>query len=402
MNIEEVSKTINYLLDNNLRLIEKGQDKIAINIVGPCGCGKSSIIKQIAEQRGAGYTRLNLSELEEIGDLCGVPVKEYIMHKNGEEKWISEKLIDRYINMGWELCEHCEPRMSYAIPSWVPNDPDQEYILNIDDYSRGSSLFMQAIMSLIQFGEYVSWKLPKKCHVLLSSNPDDGSYSVTSLDPAQKSRLINFDVEFDAKVFGKWCDKVGMRDELINFMLLNPEIFDKSAVINARTYTMFANAISGIDNYDTPENLSLISLIAKGCFGDDNEVVSNLFITFIHNHLDKLITPEEILKGEWDKVHKQLKENVYTGTQYRSDIASTLTLRFINYMETFFNKEKDGDDDKKKSEKAINRLTELITCDERLLSEDLIFKLVKTLMYRYPQRLSKLIANPKIKAKILS
>lgn len=193
-----------------------------------------------------------------------------------------------------------------------------------------------------------------------------------------------------------------MRDELVNFMLLNPEIFDKSAVINARTYTMFANAISGITNYDTPENLSLISLIAKGCFGDDNEVVSNLFISFIHNHLDKLITPEEILKGDWDKVHKQLKENVYTGTQYRSDIASTLTLRFINYMETFFNKEKDGDDDKKKSEKAINRLTELITCDERLLSEDLIFKLVKTLLYRYPQRLSKLIANPKIKAKILS
>lgn len=68
MNIEEVSKTINYLLDNNLKLIERGQDKIAINIVGPCGVGKSSIIKQIAEQRGAGYTRLNLSELEEIGD----------------------------------------------------------------------------------------------------------------------------------------------------------------------------------------------------------------------------------------------------------------------------------------------------------------------------------------------
>lgn len=187
MNIEEVSKTINYLLDNNLRLIEKGQDKIAINIVGRAGIGKTSLIKQIAEQRGAGYKRLNISELEEVGDLCGIPVKEYIMHKNGEEKWVNEKVVDRYINMGWELCEYCEPRMNYAVPNWVPNDPEQEFILFLDDFSRGTSLFMQAIMSLIQFGEYVSWKLPKKCHLILSSNPDDGEYSVSALDAAQKS-----------------------------------------------------------------------------------------------------------------------------------------------------------------------------------------------------------------------
>lgn len=68
MNIEETSKTINYLLDNNLQLVEKGLDKISINIEGPCGIGKTSIIKQIAEERGAEYVRLNLAELEEVGD----------------------------------------------------------------------------------------------------------------------------------------------------------------------------------------------------------------------------------------------------------------------------------------------------------------------------------------------
>ena len=40
MNIEEVSKTINYLLDNNLKLVDKGLDKIAINIEGVAGIGK--------------------------------------------------------------------------------------------------------------------------------------------------------------------------------------------------------------------------------------------------------------------------------------------------------------------------------------------------------------------------
>ena len=68
MNIEEIKTTLNYLLNNNLDLVEQGLDKIAINLVGEAGIGKTSVIKQLAEERGAGYKRLNLSELEEIGD----------------------------------------------------------------------------------------------------------------------------------------------------------------------------------------------------------------------------------------------------------------------------------------------------------------------------------------------
>lgn len=399
MNLEEVKTTINYLLDNNLNLIEKGQNKIAINIVGEAGIGKTSIIKQIAEERGAGYKRLNISELEEIGDLCGVPFKEYVMYKGDNEKWVSEKVVDRYVNMGWELCESCSPRMSYAIPEWVPTDPEQEFILLLDDYSRGNALFMQAIMSLIQFGEYISWKLPTKCHLLLSSNPDDGSYSVSSLDAAQSTRLINFTVDFDEKVYAKWCDKVGIRGELVNFMLLNPEIF-KNPGVNARTFTMFANALNGIKDFSTTENLLMTSLIGSGCFGKDGELVGDLFVTFVHNHLDRLITAEQMLSGEWETVHNKLKETLYENDNYRSDIAATLTLRFINYVEQYF--EDKNNTNKNKTDKVVQRMSEIILSEDHLLTEDLIFKLIKTLNYKYPQRMAKLIANPKITSKILA
>lgn len=40
MNIEEIKKTLNYLLDNNLKLIEEGKHKIAVNIEGAAGLGK--------------------------------------------------------------------------------------------------------------------------------------------------------------------------------------------------------------------------------------------------------------------------------------------------------------------------------------------------------------------------
>lgn len=399
MNLEEVKTTINYLLDNNLNLIEKGQNKIAINIIGEAGTGKTSVIEQIAQERGAGYKRLNLSELEEVGDLCGCPVKEYAMYKNNEEKWVTEKVVDRYINMGWGLCEHCAPRMSYAVPEWVPKDPEQEFILLLDDYSRATSLFMQAVMSLIQFGEYVSWKLPKKCHLLLTSNPDNGEYSVSSLDSAQSTRLINFTVDFDEKVYAKWCDKVGIRGELINFMLLNPEIF-KSPGVNARTFTMFANALNGIKDFSSTESLLMTSLIGSGCFGKDGELVGDLFVTFVHNHLDRLITAEQMLSGEWEDVHNKLKDCIYENDNYRSDIASTLTLRFINYVERYF--EDKNNTDKKKTDKVVNRMTEIILSKDRLLTEDLIFKLIKTLNFKYPQRMAKLIANPQITSKILA
>jgi hypothetical protein len=34
-----------------------------------------------------------------------------------------------------------------------------------------------------------------------------------SLDAAQKSRYITFDVEFDVKVWAKWAGEYGLRDE---------------------------------------------------------------------------------------------------------------------------------------------------------------------------------------------
>lgn len=212
-------------------------------------------------------------------------------------------------------------------------------------------------------------------------------------------RVLTFNVDFDVKVYAKWMERMDIRGEFINFALLSPEVFDRSPLINARTYTLFANALSGISDFDTPENLAMISLIAKGCFGDDDGVVSGLFVQFIHNHLDKLITPEQLLKNDWDSVKKSLQDVLYKNGNYRADIASTLTIRFINYIDKYF-KSKDGDD-KKKSETVSNRVLELVSAKERLLTEDLILKLIKTLFNQNPARFSKLLANPKIKAKLL-
>ena len=57
--------------------------------------------------------------------------------------------------------------------------------------------FQQATMTLIETGEYISWKLPKNWTILLSSNPDNGEYLINVMDIAQKTRFISVKLKFD-------------------------------------------------------------------------------------------------------------------------------------------------------------------------------------------------------------
>lgn len=395
MKIKEAKNVINYLLDNNLKLVEKGQSKLSIGLEGDPGIGKTSLIAEIAKERDAKYVRVELSSLEEVGDLIGVPIKEFMMYSpEGDECWIAEKLIEEHSLLGYKLCSNCSPRMSYAIPSWVPENEDQEVLLVLDDFNRATSLFMQAIMSLIQFNEYISWKLPKKTHLLLTSNPDNGENSVTSLDAAQSSRLINFYLDFDPVQYGEWMDNNNLRNEAINFMLLHPEIFDTSKQINARTYTMFASALDGISNLSSDSSFDLISYIAKGCFGN-NTNIGELFITFINNNLDKLMTAEEIVSGTWADTEIKLKDNVIKDGMFRADIASVLTLRLINYVRKSVS-------DKKNIDKVVTRINDIVDSNELLLTEDLIYMLIKELCDKFPQKCRKLLLNPKVQSKLIA
>ena len=59
---------------------------------------------------------------------------------------------------------------------------------------------MQATMEILDRQEYVSWKLPKNWHILLTTNPDNGDYNVTSLDVAQKTRFISVELKGQNKL----------------------------------------------------------------------------------------------------------------------------------------------------------------------------------------------------------
>lgn len=403
--LEEFKDIFNYLLDNNKRLVDEGKNPTAVGILGDAGLGKTSVIQQIAEERGATFVKLNLSELEEVSDLTGFPIKEYklkVKNSEGEfvDTWVAHDLLDLYLRSACEDFELTDQvRMSYATPAWLPREENERgTILLLDDYSRANSLFMQAIMELICTGKYISWKLPKYTSIALSSNFDDGSYQVTSLDAAQLSRMVNFPIKFDIKAWAAWGEKVQLDNRALNFALMySSEIFEtENKTINPRSYTTFCNAISGLKDWSNTRDLATILNIAKGCFDDKENVVGHLFTMFIANKLDKLVSPERLLTGDWKEVSEEIKQCVYDEHgNYRPDIASVLSTRLLNYTSYYF--EQKGS----KSDPVQKRLLEIIDSPDMLFSEDLIYNVIKQLATNYASRMNKVIIHPKIRKKLL-
>ncbi len=399
MNLAEATDLLEFIIKQNYNLAAENKKTTAIEFIGESGIGKTSALLDIAKKLDMYCVKLNLAQIEELGDLIGYPIKEYYMcSPEGICEWIGSDVLEHYISAGYKLHEN-QSRMSYALPSWVPREETPNgTLLLLDDFNRADPRMIQAVMELIDRGQYISWSLPPKTTIVLSSNPDNGDYSVSTLDNAQKTRYMSFAVDFDIEVWAKWAEFEGLDSRTINFALSNPEIFKKQGgvqTVNARSYTTFANTIAGFKDFSTRETLSKILNIASGCFTGENNTVGTLFTAFIANKLDKLTSPKEMLMTGWDTLKLQLTNCLYDGGNYRADIANVLSTRFLNYVEFYF------EQPNCKSDVVIKRMLDFIDSDVVLLSEDLIFHLVKNLTTKYPQRTNKLLMNPKVISKLL-
>lgn len=403
MTLSEFTDVFNYLLDNNKQLQENGLTPIAIGLEGEAGIGKTTLVEDLAKQRGMTMCKLNLSQLEEVGDLTGFPQKEVLLQwktKTGETKtkWWAESLLNK-VPAGVTVTNHI--RMGYAPPAWLPREDNSNgTILMLDDYSRANPLFMQATMELINEGKYISWSLPKNTSIVLTTNPEDGSYSVQSMDPAQKTRFINFNLKLNVNDWANWAEFNKIDSRAINFCLLyGDEIFKKHngvQTINPRAYTTFCKAISGIKNWDDEKSLALILNISKGCFLNDvDNVVGTLFTTFIAQKLDKLVKPSDMLMQKWETVEPKIHDCVYEGEHFKPEIASILAIRLLNYIMYYFSQ-------KGVKESVVqDRLLDFIDNPRKLFSDDLLFHIIKTAIGKYPAKTTKLMLNSRIRNKVI-
>ena len=241
---------------------------------------------------------------------------------------------------------------------------------------------MQATMELIDRQEYISWKLPKNWHIVLTTNPDNGEYNVTSLDIAQRTRFISVEVKFDVNVWAKWAEKANIDGRCINFMLMHPEVVTSS--VNPRAITTFFNSISSIEKFE--DSLPIIQMIGEGSVGAE---VSTMFTMFINNKMDKIISPQDILTNTNEAyVVGALNSAVGQGNDFRADISSVIATRIVNYSLTHA-------ENHSVSDAMVNRLVKLTTdCDA--FTDDLRYYMVKEIVNGNKSKFSKLMMNSSV------
>ena len=310
--------------------------------------------------------------------LIGFPIKEYkIKNAEGKVSWITEQEIELAGQKGYKVVDK---RMSHAAPEWIQGKGEGG-VLILDDFTRADHRFMQAVMEICDRQEYVSWKLPKNWHVVLTTNPDNGDYNVTSLDVAQQTRFISVELKYDVNVWARWAEAVNNDGRCINFMLMNPELVTQK--VNPRSVTTFFNSISSIQKFE--DELPMIQMIGEGSVGDD---FSSMFTMFINNKLDKIISPEDILTKDEGYVFGVLKDMIGEDDEFRADISSVVATRIINYS---INKASTGPI----SDGIIQRLS-TITTECKSFTDDLRYYIIKELLSGNKPKFSKIMLNPKV------
>jgi hypothetical protein len=378
LNVQELKNFLKHMVSNNQFIQSEGKIPVAINIEGDAGLGKTSAIIQLGAELGINVVKLNLSQLEELGDLVGFPVKEFLVkNQEGKSLWITEQEIETANQRGYKVVDK---RMSHAVPEWIQGKSEGGFLI-LDDYTRADHRFMQATMEILDRQEYMSWRLPKNWHVILTTNPDNGDYNVTSLDVAQKTRFISVELKYDVDVWAKWAENTGIDGRCINFMLMHPELVTQR--VNPRSITTFFNSISSIEKFE--ESLPLIQMIGEGSVGND---FSSMFTMFINNKLDKIISPKDILEKDEQYVLNTLTSIMGKDDDYRADIASVIVTRLVNYSLVYASKNS-------VKPEMLDRITMLVTKD-KVFTNDLNYVIVKELLNGNKLKFSKLMLNNKV------
>jgi|TARA_R110000803_G_scaffold44209_2_gene93662 hypothetical protein len=411
LNVTELKGFVNHIINNNRYLQKDGKNPVSVEVVGESGIGKTSSIVELAAENKLKFVKLNLAQIEELGDLVGFPVRQFQMYKEKQVPvkkldnlsytaaqraaasadlanittttkkvgmWVDELAVQEYLKNGYKMTG--KNRMSYCAPEWIA-DAKEGGILLLDDWNRADVRFIQAVMELIDRQTYISWTLPKDWHIILTANPDNGDYMVNSVDSAQKTRYVTANLKFDINVWAQWAEGAGIDTRCINFLLLNPELVTQET--NARSITTFFNAISSFDNFE--DNLSLIQMIGEGSVGDE---FASMFTSFINNKLDKLVTPKDLLTHDNESyILGELRGCIGEDDSYRADIASTLSTRLANFAVVYSK-------DNTVGQKITDRLISLCTKD--YFTNDLKYLIVRTIFSGNKQKFNKMMMNPEI------
>jgi MoxR-like ATPase len=179
-------------MDLNLSEIKKAIEcafisDVPLMIWGDPGVGKSSIVKEIADEADVELRDIRLSQVESV-DLRGLPS----------------------INAGVTI---------WHIPSFMPTDPDSEGILFLDEINKADPSTQAAAYQLVLDRKLGDYELPPGWRIIAAGNP--GPDRITE---ALANRFAHAYVIANIRNWSIWAKSEGISNDIIGFLNFRPEL----------------------------------------------------------------------------------------------------------------------------------------------------------------------------------
>jgi hypothetical protein len=158
---------------------------------GAPGIGKSSIVKQIADEKGIGFIDLRLALMDPT-DLKGIPFYDKDSHT-----------------------------ALWAPPAFLPKDG--EGILFLDELNSAAPSVQASAYQLILDRKVGEYELPEGWAIVAAGNRE-GDRGVTYRMPSPlANRFVHFEMEVDVDDWKLWAYKTGLDDRVISYISYRSE-----------------------------------------------------------------------------------------------------------------------------------------------------------------------------------
>lgn len=184
MNLNGVKKALPYLFKN----------KVVPNLIAEHGRGKSTSIREYAQEQGIGFIDLRLGQME-VGDLLGLP--EIVSDKHGNKVTV------------------------FARPKWFPTEGNG--VLFLDELNRSKRDVIQAVFQLVLDRKLHDYTLPEGWHVVAAMNPSTEDYQTLDLsDKAFNDRFCHIKVTSSYQDFIDYGTEKSFNKTVLNFISNHP------------------------------------------------------------------------------------------------------------------------------------------------------------------------------------
>jgi hypothetical protein len=257
MKANDISRSLDKLIES----------QIPVFVWGSPGIGKSSIIKQIAIDKGLEFVDLRLSLLDPT-DLKGIP---FFDQENNEAVWAS--------------------------PNFLPKNPDSKGILFLDEINTAPPSVQASAYQLVLDRKVGDYELPKGWSIVAAGNHESDRGVVYRMPPPLANRFVHLNMEVSFEDWKSWAYENGIDSSIIAFLNYdNEKLFNFDPSKNQKSFPT-PRSWEYVDKVlESGVEPTLLMDIISGAVGEESATAFMSFRKVMHRlpNIDKLLSGEDI------------------------------------------------------------------------------------------------------------